>query len=183
MSTITRMWLGFAALCAGIIHLAMIGNSPLPIAILLAVIGALECVWGLVTFARDRLLFPRVVLVVALAPILLWGALVGSAVVSKDPAVSSYLGFEAMAIASGLGLFISVVLAVHVRIGTDFRVPTRETSAPRYLLGVFLGGLLAAAIVTPALSASDAGKYATPMDDMPGMSLGAPASLNITGGR
>jgi hypothetical protein len=181
MSTITRMWLGFAALCAGIIHLAMIGNSPVPIAILLAVIGALECAWGLVTFVRTRLLFPRVVLVVALAPILLWGGLVGSASISNDPSVSSYLGFTAMAIASGLGLFISVLLAVKVRLGTDFSEPTRESSAPRYLLGVFVGGLLAAAIVTPALSASDAGKYAKPMDVMPGMSMGAASSLTISG--
>jgi hypothetical protein len=181
MSTIIRMWLGFAALCAGIIHLAMIADSPVPIAILLAVIGVLECVWGLVTFVRTRLLFPRVVLVVALAPILLWAALVGSAAISNDPAVLSYLGFQAMAIASGLGLFISILLAVHVRLGTDFTVPTSETSAPRYLLGVFIGGLLAAAIVTPALSASDAGKYAQPMDAMPGMTMGEPASLTISG--
>lgn len=39
MSTITRMWLGFAALCAGIIHWALVASSPLPLAVLLAGAG------------------------------------------------------------------------------------------------------------------------------------------------
>jgi hypothetical protein len=173
------MWLGFAALCAGIIHLALMGSSPLPVAVLLGIIGAAEGAWGLVTFVRVRILLPRVVLVAALAPILLWGVLVAAAAVSKTPAVASYLGFDSMALASVFGLFIAIVLAVHVRRGTDFASPTRESSAPRYLLGVMVGGLVAAAIVTPALSATDAGRYARPMDEMPGMSLGTTSSLVI----
>jgi hypothetical protein len=177
VSTIMRMWLGFATLCAGIIHLALIGSSPAPVAVVLAVIGVTECGWGLSTFVRVRILLPRVVLLAALAPILIWGVLVAAAAVSKNPAVASYLGFDSMALASILDLFTAIVLALHVRKGTDFSSPTRDTSAPRYLLGVVLGGLVAAAIVTPALSASDAGRYAKPMDAMPGMTIGAPATL------
>lgn len=177
MSTITRMWLGFAALCAGIIHVALVGSSPLPVAVLLGLIGLAELGWGLATFVRVRILLPRVVLVAALAPILLWGVLVAAAAVSRNPAVASYLGFDSMALASVLGLFVAIVLAVHLRRGTDFSRPTRDSTAPRYLLGVIIGGLLAASIVTPALSATDAGKYAKPMDAMPGMTVGAPATL------
>jgi hypothetical protein len=180
MSTITRMWLGFAALCAGIIHLALVGSSPGPIAVLLAILGGVECVWGVATFIRVRILLPRVVLGASLAPILLWGALAASASVSHNPAVASFLGFDSMALASVLDLFVSMVLAVAVRRGTDFTQPTRAISAPRYLIGVFVGGLVAAIIVTPALSATDAGKYATPMDAMPGMSVGAGTSLVIS---
>ncbi len=176
MSTITRMWLGFAALCAGIIHLALVGSSPAPVAVLLAVIGTAECAWGLATFVRVRILAPRTVLVAALAPVLLWGVLVAAAAVSRNPAVASYLGFDSMALGSVLGLFISLTLAIHLRRGADLSAPTRDSSAPRYLLGVVAGGLLAAAIVTPALSASDAGRYAKPMDAMPGMTMGAPAT-------
>ena len=179
MSTITRMWLGFAALCAGIIHLALVASSPLPIAILLGVLGGAECVWGVVTFVRVRILFPRVVLVASLTPILLWGSLVASAAVSKNPAVASYLGFDSMALASALGLFLAVVLAVSVRRGTDFTQPTRAVSAPRYLIGVLVGGMLAATIVTPALGATEAGKYAQPMESMPGMYSGASTTLVI----
>ena len=179
MSTITRMWLGFAALCAGIIHLALVASSPLPIAILLAVIGGAECAWGLATFVRVRIVFPRIALVASLTPVLLWGSLVGSAAVSKNPGVASYLGFQAMALASMLGLFTAVTLAVAVRRGTDFSQPTSAVSATRYLSGVIVGGIVAAIIVTPALSATDAGRYAKPMDSMSGMTMGASATLVI----
>jgi hypothetical protein len=167
------MWLGFAALCAGIIHLALIASSPLPVALLLAALGGAECVWGLAAFVRLRVPLPRFVLFASLAPTALWAVLAAAAAVSRNPAVASYLGFTAMATATGLGLFISIVLAVHLRRGTDLSVPTRGTTAPRYLLGVVAGGLLAAMLVTPALAATDAGKYAKPMGDMPGMNLGA----------
>jgi hypothetical protein len=180
MSTITRMWLGFAAFCAGIIHLALIASSPVPIGVLLAVIGAAECFWGLATFVRVRIPLPWIALPGALAPILLWGTLVACAAVSRNPAVASYLGFDSMAFASALGLFIAIVLAVAIRRGTDFTQPTRAISAPRYLIGVFAGGLLAALIVTPALSASDAGKYAKPMEAMMGMTTGGSTSLVIS---
>jgi hypothetical protein len=173
------MWLGFAGLCAGIIHLALVSSSPIPVAVLLAVIGGAECAWGIATFVRTRIVLPRIVLLAALSPILLWGVLVAAAAVSRNPDVASYLGFDSMALASVFGLFISIVLAVAVRRQVDFAQPTRAISAPRYLVGVLVGGTLAAIIVTPALSATDAGRYARPMDGMPGMSVGAAPTLVI----
>jgi hypothetical protein len=173
------MWLGFAGLCAGIIHLALVGSSPVPVAVILAVIGCAEGAWGIATFVRTRILFPRIVLIASLSPILLWGVLVAAAAVSHNAGVASYLGFDSMALASVFGLFISIVLAVAVRRQVDFAQATRAISAPRYLIGVLVGGTLAAIIVTPALSATDAGKYARPMDAMPGMSMGAAPTLVI----
>jgi hypothetical protein len=173
MSTITRMWLGFAALGAGIIHLALIVSSPAPIAILIGLLGLAELAWGVVTFVRRSILLPRIALFGSLAPIVLWGVLVAAAAASHTPAISSYLGFEAMFAATVLDLFIAIVIAFQLRRGTDFNAPTRESSAPRYLIGVFVGGLIAALIVTPALSATDAGKYAKNGDFM-GMHMGAP---------
>jgi hypothetical protein len=172
MSTITRMWLGFAALSAGIIHAALVVSSPLPVAILLGMFGLAEVAWGLVTFVRPKIVAARIVLLGALAPTVLWGVLVAVATIGNRPAIASYLGFSAMLFATVLGLFVSVVLAIHLRRGTDFTQPTRETTAPRYLFGVLVGGVLAAMIVTPALSATDAGKYARPMTEMTGMNLG-----------
>lgn len=179
MSTVTRMWLGFAALCAGIIHLALVASSPLTIALLLGVFGAAECAWGLATFVRVRILFPRASLALSLAPVLLWGVLCAAAAVSDSPAIASYLGFWAISLASVLGLFVALTLAIAVRRGTDLTQPTRAVSAPRYLAGVVVGGMLAAVIVTPALSATDAGHYAQPMGSMSGMTMGAPATLVI----
>jgi hypothetical protein len=178
MSTITRMWLGFSGLCAGIIHLALIGSSPVPVAALLGVIGTAEVVWGLATFIRTRIPFPRIALFGSLTPVLLWGALVAAAAVSHNPGVASFLGFDAMALAAVFGLFIAITLAVAVRRATDFSQPTRATSAPRYVAGVLVGGIVAAILVTPALSATDAGKYA-PIEAMPGMYMGPSTSLVI----
>jgi hypothetical protein len=119
MSTITRTWLGFAALCAGIIHLALIGRSPLPIAILFGAVGGAEVAWGIATFIRPCLALPRVVFALSLFPVLLWGALTAAASVSHNPAVASFLGFDSMALASVLDLFVSMVLAVAIRRHTD----------------------------------------------------------------
>jgi hypothetical protein len=166
MSTVVRMWLGLAAFSAGIIHLALTVSSPLPVAISLGVLGGAELIWGVLAFVRSRLVLPRVVLFAALAPTLFWAVLVAIAASANAPAVASYLGFEAMSIATLLGLFIAVVLAVHVRRRADFTLPTRETTTWRYLGGVVAGGILAAMIVTPALAATDAGRYAKPMGDM-----------------
>ena len=166
------MWLGFAALGAGVIHLALVVSSPVPVAILLAIFGVVEIAWGVATFVRRSIARPRLALFGALAPTVLWGILVAAAAIGHTPAISSYLGFEAMFAATGLGLFLAIVIAVELRRNIDFAAPTREASAPRYLLGVFVGGLLAALIVTPALSATDAGKYAKPMNEM-GMNMGA----------
>ena len=178
MSTITRMWLGFSGLCAGIIHLALIASSPVPVAALLAAIGVAEVVWGLATFVRSRVPAPRIALFGSLTPVLLWGALVAAAAVSRNPGVASYLGFDAMALAAVFGLFIAITLAVAVRRGEDFSQPTRAISAPRYIAGVLAGGIVAAILVTPALSATDAGKYA-PTEAMPGMYMGPATSLVI----
>jgi hypothetical protein len=172
------MWIGFAALCAGIIHLALITSAPLPVAIILATLGGIECIWGLVTFVRSRILAPRIALFGALVPTLLWGTLVAAASASHNPSVASYLGFGAMATATVLGLFIAIALAVQFRKGTDFSQSTRQPNAPVYLVGVVAGGIVAALLITPALAATDAGKYAPPMSDMFGMHLGA-TSLTI----
>jgi hypothetical protein len=175
MSTITRMWMGFAAVCAGIIHLALVVSSPLPVGILLTIIGIVECAWGVLTFIRERLIAPRIVLIASLVPTILWGVLVGVATEAQTPAIASYLGFAAMISATVFELFISIIIAVQIRRGVDLAAATRPSSAVRYLLGVVIGGVLAAMLVTPALAATDAGKYAKPMGDMAGMNMGAPA--------
>ena len=54
MSQITRTWLGFAAIGAGLIHLAMVVSSPLPVAIVLVGLGVTEIGWGILAFANGR---------------------------------------------------------------------------------------------------------------------------------
>jgi hypothetical protein len=172
------MWMGLAALCAGIIHLALVVSSPPAAAVVLLLIGLAEIAWAIFTVMRSRVSKPRVVLTGAAVPTLLWGILVGVAAISHTPAIASYLGFSAMFCATIFELFVAVTIAVLIRRRTDFGAATREPSAPRLLAGVLVGAILSALLVTPALAATDAGKYATPMGDMPGMSLGT-TSLTI----
>jgi hypothetical protein len=166
MSTITRAWIGLAALCAGLIHLGLVVSSPLPAAVVLVVIGLAECAWGVLAFARERLARPRLVLAGALVPTILWALLVAVASLSRTPALASFLGFTALMIATLFELFVAIVVAVLIRRGTDFSRVKVPGSSVRYLVGVLAGALLFGALVTPALAATDAGKYARPMGDM-----------------
>ncbi|MDQ1555082.1 MAG: hypothetical protein QOI02_84, partial [Actinomycetota bacterium] len=58
--------------------------------------------------------------------------------------------------------FIAVVMAVHVRRATDFRAAPRAPSAARYLAGLAVGAAVVAALTTPALASTEAGRFAVP---------------------
>ena len=162
MSTITRTWLAFAALGTGMIHLALVISSPLPIAVVLLILGLIEFGWGVLTFVRERIAHPRWVLLGALLPILLWGLLTAIATALEAPAIASSLGLTALGFATLLELFVAGTLAVQLRRGVDFSAPSRMPSAVRYLSGLLVGGLVVAAMTTPALAATEAGVYAQP---------------------
>ena len=162
MSTVTRTWLAFAALGTGMIHLALVISSPLPIAAVLLLLGVVEFGWGVMTFMRERIAYPRWVLFGALLPILLWGLLTAAATALQTPTVASSLGLTALGLATLLELFVAVVLAVQLRRGVDFSAPSRMPSAGRYLTGLLIGGIAVAALTTPALAATEAGVYAQP---------------------
>ena len=162
MSTVTRTWLAFAALGTGMIHLALVISSPLPIAAILLLLGLVEFAWGVLTFIRERISYPRWVLFGALLPILLWGLLAAAATALEAPAIASSLGLAALGFATLLELFIAVVLAVQFRRGVDFSKPSKMPSPVRYLSGLLVGGLVVAALTTPALAATEAGVYAQP---------------------
>jgi hypothetical protein len=162
VSTVTRTWLAFAALGTGMIHLALVISSPLPIAAILLLLGLVEFAWGVLTFIRERISYPRWVLFGALLPILLWGLLAAAATALEAPAIASSLGLAALGFATVLELFVAVVLAVQLRRGVDFSKPSRMPSPVRYLSGLLVGGLVVAALTTPALAATEAGVYAQP---------------------
>jgi hypothetical protein len=160
VSTITRTWLAFAAIGAGLIHLALVISSPVPIAIVLILVGIAEFGWGVLAFARERVAAPRLVLFFALVPLLLWGLTVAASTVFDDPEISSSLGFGALGAATVLELFIAITLAVQLRRGVDFAKVPATPPAGRYLLALVVGGILVGGITTPALAATDAGQHA-----------------------
>lgn len=170
MGQITRTWLGFAAIGAGLIHLALVVSSPAPIAGALLVLGVLEFGWGVLTFARDTLIAPAVARVVAIAPIVLWSLLVVISTLLQNPAIVSSLTFLPMAAATVFEVFAATVLSVHLRrsSGTAGDADATASAAAsatvthpgRYLLALSAGALVMAGLTTPALAATEAGRYA-----------------------
>ena len=163
MSQITRTWLAFAAIGTALIHLALVISSPLPVGIVLTLVGLAELVWGVAAMAGTRLLAPRIALAGAVAPIVLWSIVLLVAVESSDSAVAEPLRFLPLAIAAVLELFAAGVLAVHIRRENDGDRPAPVTpTAGKYLLSLFIGAFAVALLTTPALAATEAGQFAQP---------------------
>ena len=165
MSQIVRTWLGFAAIGAGLVHLALVISSPLPIAAVALLLGVAEVTWGVVTFARDSVPVPRVASAVAIVPLLAWSLMVVIATLLDAAWLGASLPLLPMAIASIFELFVAAVLATHLRRVQNAGGTDRSAAAPsagRYLVGLMAGALLVGALTTPALAATEAGRYAQP---------------------
>ena len=164
MSVISRSWLAFAAIGAGVVHLALVISSSPLIAVVLAILGSAEIVWGTLILIRDRLLVPRIAQSVAIAPVVLWSLLTVTATLLNTPQISDSLLFIPMAIASIFNLFIALVLSVHLKRAANPRHHAGEpkpVSAVRYLSAIFIAGVLVGGLTSPALAATQAGSVAT----------------------
>ncbi|CAN5362890.1 hypothetical protein BH10ACT7_BH10ACT7_16060 [soil metagenome] len=157
MPAISRSWVAFAAVGAGLIHLALVIGAPVALAIPLALLGLTEFAWGVLTFAREALLLPRIAIVVAVVPIVLWALLLAVA-----PSAAASLGFLPLAVSSLFGLFVAAMLGRHLRRATD--APPEPPGITRYLLGIVAGGLVIAALAAPALASTEAGGSSVPDD-------------------
>lgn len=242
MGPILRIYLGFAGIGAGLIHMALAAGSPLPEGIVFTALGITEFGWGTITFARQRVLAPRVARAVAIAPIMLWALVIVLSTIFDASQLAASLTLLPMAIATVFEIFAAAVLSRYLRpVDPDvlgYSAPTdaaasvsipatgasagavprstgfstvvattagatahgsatavlaepevpalavgSEPPAGRYLLALFAGALVLGALVTPALAATDSGRYAQEhgmhMGDMGGMSP-APASDPVT---
>jgi hypothetical protein len=177
MSQIVRCWLALAAIGSGVIHLALVVGSPLPLALILLVLGLAEITWAAAILVKDRLVLARGAWAGATIPLILWSALVVLATVLGEPRVASSLPFLPMAMASLFELFLAGVLGVQLRRRADDTVrPAAHASAVRYLAAMLVGGIIVGAMTTPALAATEAGAVALEhggtmggMMQMPGM--------------
>ena len=180
MSVITRSWLSFAAIGAGVIHLALVISSPPAIGVPLAIFGLVELAWGLLILVKDRLLVPRLAKAGAIAPLLLWSLLTVTATLLAAPQIASSLRFVPMGIAGLLELFVAAVLSVMSRRASDSDRPERPATpvgAVRYLSAVILAGVLVGALTTPALAATQAGSVAREH----GGTMGGMMTMNMPG--
>ena len=149
MSPIVRGWIAFAAVGAGLIHLALVISAPLLGGILLAAVGIGEFAWGVMVMFDERFLVPRLAVVAVLAPIGLW---IAALLLDAD----SFRPFP-LAIATLFELFIAITLALILR---PPRSP-RPVGTRRYALGLAGGAVVAALLTGPALGATEAGRLAT----------------------
>ncbi|MCU1579902.1 MAG: putative rane protein [Rhodoglobus sp.] len=162
-STITRTWLAFAAIGTGLIHVALVIGAPLPLGIVFALLGLVEFVWGVLTFAREGVAYPRAVLLGALLPVLGWGLLLAASTVSGAVAVPVPL--LPLAVTTLFELFIAGTVAAHLRRTGDGapRVP----SLGRYLAGLVAGIVVVVGLTAPALAATQVGSSGQPGQPSP----------------
>jgi hypothetical protein len=180
MSAVLRTWVGFIALGAGLLHFALVIGSPLPVALVLLLVGAAEFVWGVFTFVRPTPPLPQLARSGAFVPVVGWALLLVVAGADSFGPLTSSSELFPMLVASFFDLLIAGGLtamlrraatrrAAQIAAGPDVAsapAPTPESPshAGRYLVGVILGALVIAAITTPALAATEAGQAAQPHD-------------------
>ena len=184
MTAITRAWLSFAAIGAGVIHLALVISSPLAIGIPLVLFGIAELTWGALILVKDRLLLPRLAQAGAITPLLLWSLLTVTVTLLAAPQIASSLRFLPMGIAAIFELFIAGVLSVILRrqaeTETETEPPTpvsKPATAVKYLCAVIIAGVLVGALTTPALAATQAGAVAIEH----GGTMGGMMTINVPG--
>ena len=184
MTVIVRAWLSFAAIGAGIIHLALVISSPLAIGIPLALFGIAELTWGVLILVKDRLVSPRLAHAGAVTPLLLWSLLTVTVTLLAAPQVASSLRFVPMGIAAIFELFIAGVLSVILRRQTETETETepstpaaKPATAVKYLSAVIIAGVLVGALTTPALAATQAGAVAIEH----GGTMGGMMTMNLPG--
>ncbi len=170
-----RLWLAFAAIGAALIHLAVGASAPLSLAITLVGFGIAELGWGIATLIRGRLLAPEISVFAAPIPVLVWGATATLGSVFGSSVEATALPLFPMAIASLFNVFLAVTLAV-IRRRAANRSSTTDVAAAdvaaapqgwRFLTALMVGGILFSGLTTPALAATDAGRYAVPHGSHP----------------
>jgi hypothetical protein len=140
-TSVARSALGFAALGAGLVHLALaIGADPW-LAAGLAVVGGAEFLWGVLAVSRPEVAVPRIALAGALVPPTAWVALLLAGLPGPRPLP--------MLAATALDLAIAGLLAAGQR-----RRAGREPDHPGVWIAIV--GLAIAAITVPALIATEA---------------------------
>ena len=160
-------WPALAAWGGGLVHLALgagaitgAGGGPAVrvVGAILTVVGAVAIGWGAATLARGRIVVPRLGIGGSLA-----GILIAAAAMSLDPtrvSVFAVAAASALLVAAALGCALALR-----RTSRPASARTTDAARPR-VIGVLVGALLVAAVVTPALASTEAGQHAVPHGEM-----------------
>ena len=158
-------WAAIAAWGAGLIQLALgagattgvEGDAAFRVAgVLLIALGATTLGWGAAMLARGRIVVPRLGVAGSLA-----GILVAVVTMALDPTRVSVF-----AVAAASALLIAVAFACAISRRRSSRGGQTTDAARSGLIGLFVAAVLVAALVTPALAATEAGQHAVPHGEM-----------------
>ncbi len=144
-----------AAWGAGLIELALgagavtQGGAARGAGVVLVALGAGALAWGAVSLVRGRLVVPRTGVAASLA-----GIAAGAAVLAADPVRTSIAAVAAVAV-----LLLATALACAMRLRAR---DGRADAAPPRVWAIVAASVVVAALVTPALAATDAGRSAVP---------------------
>ncbi|MFU8946581.1 hypothetical protein ACLRGF_07575 [Mycetocola zhadangensis] len=158
--------MALAALGAGLVHLAIGAGTPVVLAVAICAFGLGELAWGVVVLARGQALIPTLMLAGSIAPVALWGIFAAVRASGGAGELTDVLPLGPLAAGSILNLTVALCLAWDRRARksgqrAEGAAPHRDRPG-RYLLGMLLGAMAVAGIVTPALAATNAGTYAVP---------------------
>lgn len=157
--SITRAWLAFAAIGAGMIHLALVVSSPFPLAAAPALLGAAELGWGVAALAREVLPAPRIALGAAASAAL---ASVAASVLAGSAAPVTGAALPLALAASLDSLLVALLIAESTRRRRSAVVPQSGWPVARSVLAIAVGAVVVGAVTTPALAATEAGRQARP---------------------
>ncbi len=152
MRTAPMSWTALTAWGSGLVQIA-IGAGMLrgedaaahAVGILLLLLGTAALAWGAAVLVRGRTVTPRTVVT---------GALVGIVTVGAALAIDSA---HVSPLAAGAAALLATATGAGVTAGSRRRVTPRRGAAPA---AAFVAAIIVAAIVTPALGATEAGRLA-----------------------
>lgn len=150
-TALTRTWPALGGWGSGLVQLALgagmvtgTGAGARALGAVLVASGAGTLAWGVVRLTGDRGTRTGVAVGVA-------GILAPGAALLVDPVHASVLAVAATVV---LSLVVGIGAALGLRRGPG-------TYAPAGMTGILVGSVLVAALVTPALAATEAGRFAT----------------------
>ncbi|WP_210508003.1 hypothetical protein [Naasia sp. SYSU D00057] len=156
MLALTRIWIAFAALGAGLIHLAVAAGAPPVLLVVFLILGAAEIAWSVTTMLKARYALRQLALVGALLPLVAWAsALVAGEAIGVTPETLPILP---LASATVLDLVVAVAMALSLRRSPDVSPgPAAEPAAGWTVLGIAGGAIVMSALTLPALGQTQAG--------------------------
>ncbi len=146
----TRLIVAFAALGAGLIHLATAIGSPPAIAAVVAIIGIAEFGWGVIAAAAHAIPIANAARVGALLPVVLWILVLVVAGSAELGPFTSSLRLAPMLVASLLDFVVVIGITVD----------RRRPRATRRIVLTVIGGLVITGLTLAGLVSTEAGDQA-----------------------